>query len=207
MAGEDRWFKLEPRSSASRVQGDCQLVLKLITTQVGARPRARAPPAGSGRAADRRPCLPEGHEHEPAGAVGLPVVPAAAQPSAAVRAPSRRGGANLGPPGQPGRRGEGEAGRPETWGPRGVGSPASTHGQPVPPAQLEQLARRAQRACGHRALPARRTEQPVGAATGCAVSGRGRVARGGVGRGRKGAGLSVGGTRGPCWVGPLTQLP
>lgn len=37
MAGEDRWFKLEPRSSASRVQGDCQLVLKLITTQVGAK--------------------------------------------------------------------------------------------------------------------------------------------------------------------------
>lgn len=37
MAGEDRWFKLEPRSSASRVQGDCQLVLKLITTQVGSR--------------------------------------------------------------------------------------------------------------------------------------------------------------------------
>lgn len=35
MAGEDRWFKLEPRSSASRVQGDCQLALKLITTQVG----------------------------------------------------------------------------------------------------------------------------------------------------------------------------
>uniref|UniRef100_A0AC11ESA7 BAI1 associated protein 3 n=1 Tax=Ovis aries TaxID=9940 RepID=A0AC11ESA7_SHEEP len=33
VAGEDRWFKLEPRSSASRVQGDCQLVLKLITTQ------------------------------------------------------------------------------------------------------------------------------------------------------------------------------
>lgn len=37
MAGEDRWFKLEPRSSASRVQGDCQLALKLITTQVGSR--------------------------------------------------------------------------------------------------------------------------------------------------------------------------
>ncbi|KAK2502310.1 hypothetical protein MC885_013210 [Smutsia gigantea] len=35
VAGEDRWFKLEPRSSASRVQGDCQLVLKLVTTQVG----------------------------------------------------------------------------------------------------------------------------------------------------------------------------
>ncbi|XP_037364010.1 BAI1-associated protein 3 [Talpa occidentalis] len=33
VAGVDRWFKLEPRSSASRVQGDCQLVLKLITTQ------------------------------------------------------------------------------------------------------------------------------------------------------------------------------
>ncbi|KAM5228130.1 BAI1-associated protein 3 isoform 2-T2 [Ctenodactylus gundi] len=33
VAGADRWFKLEPRSSASRVQGDCQLVLKLITTQ------------------------------------------------------------------------------------------------------------------------------------------------------------------------------
>lgn len=59
MAGEDRWFKLEPRSSASRVQGDCQLVLKLITTQVGAkaspRPCSPAPqPTGSGRAADRR---------------------------------------------------------------------------------------------------------------------------------------------------------
>ncbi|KAG8506349.1 LOW QUALITY PROTEIN: BAI1-associated protein 3, partial [Galemys pyrenaicus] len=35
VAGVDRWFKLQPRSSASRVQGDCQLVLKLITTQVG----------------------------------------------------------------------------------------------------------------------------------------------------------------------------
>ncbi|XP_055991196.1 BAI1-associated protein 3 [Sorex fumeus] len=33
VAGEDRWFRLEPRSSASRVQGDCQLVLKLITRQ------------------------------------------------------------------------------------------------------------------------------------------------------------------------------
>ncbi|XP_012661228.1 BAI1-associated protein 3 isoform X1 [Otolemur garnettii] len=33
VAGVDRWFKLEPRSSASRVQGDCNLVLKLITTQ------------------------------------------------------------------------------------------------------------------------------------------------------------------------------
>ncbi|XP_069876004.1 BAI1-associated protein 3 isoform X1 [Dipodomys merriami] len=33
VAGADRWFRLEPRSSASRVQGDCHLVLKLITTQ------------------------------------------------------------------------------------------------------------------------------------------------------------------------------
>nr|XP_051686332.1 BAI1-associated protein 3 isoform X2 [Oryctolagus cuniculus] len=33
VAGVDRWFKLEPRSSASRVQGDCHLVLKLVTTQ------------------------------------------------------------------------------------------------------------------------------------------------------------------------------
>lgn len=53
MAGEDRWFKLEPRSSASRVQGDCQLMLKLITTQVGNRagnvgPRPCTPARGSG---------------------------------------------------------------------------------------------------------------------------------------------------------------
>lgn len=52
MAGEDRWFKLEPRSSASRVQGDCQLVLKLITTQVGSCgvpcPAAAAPLPGAG---------------------------------------------------------------------------------------------------------------------------------------------------------------
>lgn len=59
MAGEDRWFKLEPRSSASRVQGDCQLVLKLITTQVGSQggPPACGPapqPMGLGRAGDRR---------------------------------------------------------------------------------------------------------------------------------------------------------
>ncbi|XP_038618449.1 BAI1-associated protein 3 isoform X2 [Tachyglossus aculeatus] len=33
VAGLDRWFRLEPRSSSSRVQGDCHLVLKLITTQ------------------------------------------------------------------------------------------------------------------------------------------------------------------------------
>ncbi|XP_064414905.1 BAI1-associated protein 3 [Latimeria chalumnae] len=29
----DTWFKLEPRSSSSRVQGECHLTLKLITTQ------------------------------------------------------------------------------------------------------------------------------------------------------------------------------
>uniref|UniRef100_A0A5F8HDF1 BAI1 associated protein 3 n=1 Tax=Monodelphis domestica TaxID=13616 RepID=A0A5F8HDF1_MONDO len=33
VAGLDKWFKLEPRSSSSRVQGDCHLILKLITTQ------------------------------------------------------------------------------------------------------------------------------------------------------------------------------
>lgn len=60
MAGEDRWFKLEPRSSASRVQGDCQLVLKLITTQVGSlgslalHPGPTPLPAGCGSAGDGR---------------------------------------------------------------------------------------------------------------------------------------------------------
>lgn len=49
MAGEDRWFKLEPRSSASRVQGDCQLVLKLITTQVGSRGESGTPPCTPAR--------------------------------------------------------------------------------------------------------------------------------------------------------------
>nr|XP_033819287.1 BAI1-associated protein 3 isoform X2 [Geotrypetes seraphini]XP_033819288.1 BAI1-associated protein 3 isoform X2 [Geotrypetes seraphini] len=33
VGGLDKWFKLEPRSSSSRVQGDCHLILKLITTQ------------------------------------------------------------------------------------------------------------------------------------------------------------------------------
>lgn len=46
MAGADRWFKLEPRSSASRVQGDCHLVLKLITTQVGSYGEPAPLPAG-----------------------------------------------------------------------------------------------------------------------------------------------------------------
>lgn len=46
VAGADRWFKLEPRSSASRVQGDCHLVLKLITTQVGSYGEPAPLPAG-----------------------------------------------------------------------------------------------------------------------------------------------------------------
>ncbi|RXM32505.1 BAI1-associated protein 3 [Acipenser ruthenus] len=33
VAGVDRWFKLEPRSSTSSVQGECRLILKLTTTQ------------------------------------------------------------------------------------------------------------------------------------------------------------------------------
>lgn len=32
--GYDTWFKLEPRSSASKVQGECHLILKLFTSQV-----------------------------------------------------------------------------------------------------------------------------------------------------------------------------
>ncbi|XP_029433484.1 BAI1-associated protein 3 isoform X2 [Rhinatrema bivittatum] len=34
VGGLDKWFKLEPRSSSSRVQGDCHLILKLVTTQI-----------------------------------------------------------------------------------------------------------------------------------------------------------------------------
>ncbi|XP_056258222.1 BAI1-associated protein 3 [Seriola aureovittata] len=33
VAGYDTWFKLEPRSSASKVQGECHLILKLFTSQ------------------------------------------------------------------------------------------------------------------------------------------------------------------------------
>ncbi|XP_048870231.1 BAI1-associated protein 3-like [Brienomyrus brachyistius] len=32
--GYDRWFKLQPRSSASKVKGECHLILKLFCTQV-----------------------------------------------------------------------------------------------------------------------------------------------------------------------------
>uniref|UniRef100_A0A673FNK0 BAI1 associated protein 3 n=1 Tax=Sinocyclocheilus rhinocerous TaxID=307959 RepID=A0A673FNK0_9TELE len=34
VVGYDKWFKLEPRSSASKVQGECHLILRLFTTQV-----------------------------------------------------------------------------------------------------------------------------------------------------------------------------
>ncbi|KAG8433032.1 hypothetical protein GDO86_017341 [Hymenochirus boettgeri] len=33
VGGLDKWFKLEPRTSSSRVQGDCHLIIKLITNQ------------------------------------------------------------------------------------------------------------------------------------------------------------------------------
>uniref|UniRef100_A0A672Y9H9 BAI1 associated protein 3 n=1 Tax=Sphaeramia orbicularis TaxID=375764 RepID=A0A672Y9H9_9TELE len=33
VTGYDTWFKLEPRSSASKVQGECHLILKLFTSQ------------------------------------------------------------------------------------------------------------------------------------------------------------------------------
>ena len=34
IVGYDTWFKLEPRSSTSKVQGECHLILKLFTSQV-----------------------------------------------------------------------------------------------------------------------------------------------------------------------------
>ncbi|KAM4631580.1 BAI1-associated protein 3 [Discoglossus pictus] len=33
VGGVDKWFKLEPRTSSSRVQGDCNLIIKLISNQ------------------------------------------------------------------------------------------------------------------------------------------------------------------------------
>ncbi|XP_053551277.1 BAI1-associated protein 3 [Bombina bombina] len=33
VGGVDKWFKLDPRTSSSRVQGDCNLIIKLITNQ------------------------------------------------------------------------------------------------------------------------------------------------------------------------------
>lgn len=87
MAGADRWFKLEPRSSASRVQGDCHLVLKLITTQVGSYGSHTCTPACRAQTelmTDLRFCLPEGHCYESAWTLGLPVLPVAPQPCALV---------------------------------------------------------------------------------------------------------------------------
>lgn len=46
MGGHDTWFKLEPRSSTSKVQGECHLILKLFTNQV--RGRRRGTPVGGG---------------------------------------------------------------------------------------------------------------------------------------------------------------
>lgn len=91
----------------------------------------------------------------------------------------------------------GTAGEAGHRGQEGLASPPFTHACPPLPAQLERLARRAQRARGHRALPARRAEQPVCAAAGGAVSGRGRW-RGGS---REGEGR-VGGAARPG-AGPL----
>lgn len=88
MAGADRWFKLEPRSSASRVQGDCHLVLKLITTQVGNYAGGHISiPACQAQAelmTDLSLCLPEGNCYESARTLRLPVLPVAPQPGAAV---------------------------------------------------------------------------------------------------------------------------
>ena len=88
VAGADRWFKLEPRSSASRVQGDCHLVLKLITTQVGSYREQICTPAFKAQAelmtTDLGFCLAEGHCYESAWTLGLPVLPIAPQPCAAV---------------------------------------------------------------------------------------------------------------------------
>lgn len=39
VGGYDTWFKLEPRSSTSKVQGECHLILKLFTNQVRGRRR------------------------------------------------------------------------------------------------------------------------------------------------------------------------
>lgn len=69
-----------------------------------------------------------------------------------------------GPWGSQGQHGKGK--RWESW----VGV-SHHHPHPTPaPAELKQLERRAQRACGHLAVPARSAKQLVCAATGGAVS-------------------------------------
>lgn len=175
MAGEDRWFKLEPRSSASRVQGDCQLVLKLITTQVGSRG------AGIVGTSALRPNPWLRH---------LVRTGSASQRDTGMSQRGRSGFLSYllllsrllqfehrpdevevpwGPWGSWGQHGEGK------WWRSRAGGVGVSHHHPHParpPAELEQLARRAQRACCHRAVPPRSTKQLVCAATGGAVSGQ-----------------------------------
>lgn len=50
VVGYDCWFKLEPRSSTSKVQGDCHLILSLFTKQV--RGRRRGSPGVGEKTAD-----------------------------------------------------------------------------------------------------------------------------------------------------------
>lgn len=82
-------------------------------------------------APDEGPCVPEGHAHEPARAVGLPVLSAVAQPAAAVRAPSRGGKGALGSPLQLGAAwgrqagGDGSLPPPPTPGPSPSPTPAA----------------------------------------------------------------------------------
>lgn len=54
VVGYDTWFKLEPRSSTSKVQGECHLILKLFTNRV--RERRRGTLAVGGRRANAVPC-------------------------------------------------------------------------------------------------------------------------------------------------------
>uniref|UniRef100_A0A674N624 BAI1 associated protein 3 n=1 Tax=Takifugu rubripes TaxID=31033 RepID=A0A674N624_TAKRU len=51
VVGYDTWFKLEPRSSTSKVQGECHLILKLFTNQVCE--RRRGTPRGRFRVGHR----------------------------------------------------------------------------------------------------------------------------------------------------------
>lgn len=57
MVGYDTWFKLEPRSSTSKVQGECHLILKLFTNQVCG--RGHGPPAAGESMANAVSFLPQ----------------------------------------------------------------------------------------------------------------------------------------------------
>lgn len=65
VVGHDTWFKLEPRSSTSKVQGECHLILKLFTNQVCGR-RHGTPAVGGGVGGDKPLTLfhvgAEGHD-------------------------------------------------------------------------------------------------------------------------------------------------